>query len=75
MGMTLDRTLAFTALLEQDKTFRGLSMQEEADRISALLKDWYTETGGERNMWDYTREWLAREATTTRQEQETGSTT
>lgn len=59
MEMTLDRTLAFAALLEMDQSFRGRSLTEQAERISALLRDWYTDTGGDKPLWQYTQYWLS----------------
>lgn len=62
--MNLDRTLAFTALLEQDPPFRHLSLDEAGRRIGALLQDWYAEEAEkEPSLWDYASKWLARERT------------
>ena len=57
----MDRSLAFTALLELDTGFRRLDMRQAGDRISALLRDFYlqSEDPGGVNMWDFTRAWLA----------------
>lgn len=58
MEMTLDRSLAFTALLEQDPSFRRLSLNEQALRISDLLAAWYRQDKI-KNLWDFTAHWLS----------------
>lgn len=53
----LDRSLAFTALLEHDEEFRGMDMNQGAERITEFLADW--ERAGRPQMFDYGREWVA----------------
>lgn len=57
----LDPSLAFTALLEMDPTFRNLSPEGCQLRQRALLRAWYAQDEV-RNMWAFARSWLARDA-------------
>lgn len=58
--MAIDESLAFTALLELDPTYRNLSPLGCQVRREALLKAWYAQDDI-RNMWDFTRAWLAKQ--------------
>ena len=58
--MPIDESLAFTALLELDPHYRKLSSAACAVRREALLRDWHAQETV-RNMWDFTRRWLAAE--------------
>jgi hypothetical protein len=51
--MTLDRTVAFTALDELDPSFRRLSLEQMTERISELLAAWYRQDEIP-NLWDFT---------------------
>jgi hypothetical protein len=53
----IDRSLAFTALLEHDEEFRTMDMPAGGERISEFLGDW--ENAGRPPMLDYSREWVA----------------
>jgi hypothetical protein len=53
----MDRSLAFTALLETDEDFRSLDMNASGERISEFLGDW--ERAGKPPMIHYSREWVA----------------
>jgi hypothetical protein len=55
----LDRSAAFTALLELDRDGFGKQDMRESDKtVSAFLEDWYQ--ADSTNMWDYARQWLER---------------
>lgn len=54
----LDPTLAFTALLEQDPSFRLLEPRDAQIRQRALLNAWYAQDKI-RNLWTFTGHWLA----------------
>jgi hypothetical protein len=54
---TLDSTLAFTALLEQDPSFRQLTPDAASLRMDALLAAWYAQSQY-RNLWAFTTHWL-----------------
>jgi len=53
----IDRSLAFTALLEHDEEFRGMDMNASGERITEYLNDW--EAAGRPPMFEHTREWVA----------------
>lgn len=57
----LDESLAFTALLEMDPTFRNLTSEAGQRRINALLLAWYAQEEV-KNMWAFARKWLDDEA-------------
>jgi hypothetical protein len=52
----LDRSLAFTALLETDPSFRQTDMQQGSAQVTRLLTDYYA--SGETDMYTYTKNWL-----------------
>ena len=55
----LDRSAAFTVLLQLDGDGFGKQGMRESDKtVSAFLEDWYQ--ADSTKMWDYARQWLDR---------------
>lgn len=54
MKTDIDRSLAFTALLEFPE-FRQTESKEGSRIISLFLADWYE--SGETDMWKYSQKW------------------
>jgi hypothetical protein len=57
----IDRSLAFSALLEHDPAFASMSMNEGSKRIDEFLGDW--EAAGKPQMLDYGEKWAAERKT------------
>jgi len=55
--MNLDRSLAFTALLEHDPDFAGLDMNAGGERITEFLADWTK--AGKPQMFEYSKQWVS----------------
>lgn len=52
----IDRSLAFTALLDLDPAFGPMESGKGSERITAFLADWHK--SGHTSMYDYAREWV-----------------
>jgi hypothetical protein len=53
----IDRSLAFTALLDLDPAFGPMEQGKGSERITAFLADWHG--SGHTDMYAYAREWIA----------------
>jgi hypothetical protein len=53
----IERSLAFTALLEHDAEFGAMDMNQGSARIDEFMRDW--ENAGKPQMFEFGREWVA----------------
>jgi hypothetical protein len=53
----IDRSLAFTALLEHDPSFGSMEQEDASGLISKLLTD-YNQQGSRGNLYEFTRDWV-----------------
>lgn len=54
----IDRSLAFTALMDLDAGFRARPVAEGRKDIDALLEAWYAQDSI-RNLWAFAKHWLS----------------
>lgn len=57
--MPIDESLAYTALMNLDPGFGSRTVDEGAKVREELLNDYYAQEDI-RNLWDFTRVWVAR---------------
>jgi hypothetical protein len=53
----IDRSLAYTALLELDEEFGKLNARRAAEEVTALVTAWRTADSTDK--WEFTRSWIA----------------